>query len=153
MYAVIRIRGLKNIRPEIKHTLDSLQLDRKNHCVLVTKNVTMDGMLHVVKDYVAFGPVKDETVAKLLEKRGRLSGDIKISPDFLKKHNVANVQGLAQQVTSGKTTLKDIGIKPVFRLNSPKKGFGKEGIKRGVGLKGPLGFHDKGIDSLLGQMM
>ncbi|MDY6932317.1 MAG: uL30 family ribosomal protein, partial [Halobacteriota archaeon] len=34
MYAVVRLRGNVNVRPEIKDTLKMLRLNRINHCVL-----------------------------------------------------------------------------------------------------------------------
>lgn len=153
MYAIIRVRGLKHIRPEAKSALQSLQLDRKNHCVLVNVNASTEGMLHQVKDLVAFGPMKVETLTKLLEKRARLLGDKPLTTDFLKSHKMDSIAALAKALHDEKTTLKQMGIKPVFRLNSPTKGFGRIGIKQGVGLKGPLGFHESGIDGLLSKMM
>lgn len=153
MYAIIRIRGLKHVRPEVAHALKTLQLDRKNHCVLVKVNASTEGMLHQIKDMVAFGPLKAETIAKLLEKRGRVEGDKPITPDFLKAHKFDSLSTLAKALHEEKTTLKHAGIKPVMRLNSPTKGFGRIGMKQGVGLKGPLGFHENGIDNLLNKMM
>lgn len=153
MYAIVRIRGLKNVRPETRSALQTLQLDRKNHCVLVEKNPTIDGMLHQVKDHAAYGPVNVQTLTTLLEKRARLEGDKPLTTEFLKSHKMDSIAALAKALAEGKTTLKKMGIKPVFRLNSPSKGFGRIGIKQGVGLKGPLGFHESGIDALLLKMM
>jgi large subunit ribosomal protein L30 len=152
MIAIVRVRGLKNVRVDIRDALKSLNLDRKNNCVLVSLPET-SGMLEKVRDYAAFGKVKTETIAKLVQKRGRLAGDKAITAHSLKVHNVNSFTEFATAVESQKMTLKQLGIKPVFRLNSPKKGYGKIGIKKPTSLKGPLGFHPEGLDEFLQQMM
>ena len=153
MYAIIRVRGLKHVRPETKNALKTLNLDRKNHCVLVPVNDSTKGMLHQIKDYVAFGPLKVETLTTLLQKRARLEGDKPLTTEFLKAHKMDSMAALAKALHEEKVTLKKLGIKSVMRLNSPRKGFGRVGMKQGVGLKGPLGFHENGIDELIGHMM
>lgn len=153
MYAIIRVRGLKHVRPETKTALASLNLDRKNHCVLVPVNDSTKGMLHQIKDYVAFGTLKVETLTTLLEKRAHVTGDKPITANYLKTINMASVAALAKALHDEKMTLQEAGIKPVMRLNSPRKGFGRAGVKKGVGLKGPLGFHESGLDELITQMM
>lgn len=152
MIAIIRIRGLKHIQPEIRKTLETFSLDRKNHCVLVSVDEN-DMALKKMQDYVAYGKVKAETIAKLIEKRGRLEGDKPVKVETLKAHKLSTFNELAHALEGKKITLKQVGIKKVFRLNSPKKGYGKIGIKKPVTLKGPLGFHPQGMDELLGQMM
>jgi large subunit ribosomal protein L30 len=152
MIAIIRIRGLKHVRPEIRKALETFSLDRKNHCVLVDLDEKDMGMKKM-QDYVAYGKVKAETLAKLLEKRGRLVGDKPITNETMKTHKISSFTDLAHALETKKVTLKQLGIKPVFRLNSPKKGYGKIGIKKPVALKGPLGFHPEGMDDLLRAMM
>lgn len=153
MYAIVRVRGLKNIRPATKTALKTLQLDRKNHCVLVPVNESTEGLLHQVKDYVAYGTLKVETLSTLLQKRARLEGDKPLSTEFLKKNKMDSIAALAKALHEEKTTLSKVGVKPVMRLNSPRKGYGHVGIKQGVGLKGPLGFHENGLDEMITQMM
>ena len=153
MFAVIRIRGLKHIRHDVKHAFEDLRLDRKNHCVLVTPGKTMDGVLFKVKDYVAYGPVKAETIAKLIEKRGRISGDKRVDEAYLKSKKLTSFADLGKHIAEGKMKLEETGIKSVFRLNSPKKGFARVGIKQPVSMKGDLGFHKDGLDNLVGRMM
>ena len=152
MYSVIRIRGLKHVRPENKTALESLNLDRKNHCVVVPIK-GYEEVLKKVQDYTAYGTIKVETLTKLIQKRGRLVGDKPISAEFLKEHKFATHADLAKAVLEGKASMKVLGIKPVFRLNSPKKGYGPIGMKKPVQLKGPLGFHPEGLDALMQQMM
>ncbi len=38
VYAVIRVRGTVNIKPDIKKTMQLLRLTRANHCVLLEEN-------------------------------------------------------------------------------------------------------------------
>ena len=153
MIAIVRIRGLKHIRHDVKHAFMDFRLDRKNHCVLVKESPETNGMLTKIKDYVAYGPIKAETVAKLIEKRGRVEGDKKVEVELLKAHKLSSFADLGKHLLEGKTTLEAVGIKPVFRLNSPKKGFARVGIKQPVSKKGDLGFHKDGVDALIGRMM
>jgi large subunit ribosomal protein L30 len=52
-YAVIKIRSIAKTKPDARRTLELLNLDRTNHCVLVKDDVHYNGMLQKVKDYVA----------------------------------------------------------------------------------------------------
>ncbi|MFH1056449.1 MAG: uL30 family ribosomal protein [Candidatus Micrarchaeota archaeon] len=67
--AVVRVRGVKNLRQDIKHSLKQLKLTRKNHCIAVetTKEWFLQ-TLKKVKDYVTWGEASEGTV-KALEKR------------------------------------------------------------------------------------
>ncbi|MFH0970610.1 MAG: 50S ribosomal protein L30 [Candidatus Diapherotrites archaeon] len=152
MFAIIRIRGLKHVRADIQAALATLNLDRKNHCVIIQEK-GMEGILTKVKDYVAYGNVKKETLTKLLQKRGHIEGDKALTLDYLKEKKISSFDALANDMSEKKTTLSKIGIKPVFRLNAPRKGFGRKGTKKPVTLKGPLGFHPEGMDALLASMM
>ena len=69
VYAVVRVRGTVNVNPNIKKTLQLLNLSRANHCVLLDESKSAKGMLQVVKDYVTWGEVTDEIVSQLLQKR------------------------------------------------------------------------------------
>jgi len=74
-YAIIRVRGTVNIKPNIKKTLQLLNLTRANHCVLIEETPSTKGMLQIVKDYVTWGEVEKETLTKLIKERGRLEDD------------------------------------------------------------------------------
>ena len=50
-----------------------------------------------------------------------------------------------------KTKLKTVGIKPIFRLHPPRKGY--EGIKRPFTMKGALGNRGDKINNLLERMI
>ena len=68
-FAVIRIRGINKVREVVEDTLKKLNLQKKNHCVVVSKNRSYTGMIQKVKDYVTWGEIDGETYKALLDKR------------------------------------------------------------------------------------
>jgi large subunit ribosomal protein L30 len=67
--ALIRIRGLVDLKFEIKDTLNFLNLFRRNYCVVVENTDSNMGMIKKVKDYVTYGEIDDSTYKLLLEKK------------------------------------------------------------------------------------
>ena len=63
--AVIRVRGRRNMKPKIAHTLELLKLSRTNHAVVYKATMSIIGMLKVVKDYVAFGRISKDMLEAL----------------------------------------------------------------------------------------
>ena len=84
VFAIIRVRGIVNVNPDIKKTLELLRLNRVNHCTLIEENKIYKGMLQKVKDYTTWGEIDKDTLLKLIENRGMLIGDKQISKDHLK---------------------------------------------------------------------
>ena len=115
--AVVRIRGIRKIKPRIGKTLEMLRLNRPNHCVVVDDSRPTMGMLKVVKDYVAFGEIDEETLFKLIYKRG-MKGSKRIR-EISEKDKVKEE---AKNVISGKAKLSDFAD-PVFMLRPPKRGY------------------------------
>jgi large subunit ribosomal protein L30 len=142
-----------NVHPKIKKTLSLLNLTRANHCVLVPENKAMKGMLQVAKDYVTWGEVTDETIANLLEKRGKLPGDQPLTEKELQQLSSYNsFKDLAKDLSKDKITLSEIPeIKPVFRLHPPVKGF--EGVKRSFTNNGALGYRADKINAIINRML
>ena len=139
MFAIVRLRGEVNLRPEIKSTLAMLRIHRVNHCIVVPEDEHFRGMIQKVKDYVAWGKVDDETLALLLEKRGRLSANRRLTEQFLKeKTSYRSFRELAAAVNTGAANLKDLEIKPIFRLHPARKGL--RTIKKTAQQGGDLGF-------------
>jgi len=114
--AVLRVRGIRKTNPKIKKTLELLRLEKPNHCVLVEDTPQNLGMLAVAKDYVAYGPVDEDTVYRLLHKRGRKGAQLLRSA--LKEEELKKV---AKEISGGKKTIDYAN--PVFRLNPPSKGY------------------------------
>jgi large subunit ribosomal protein L30 len=154
MYALIRLRGSINVRPEIKYTLALLRLHRVNHCVVVEENAYYTGMIRKVKDYIAWGGISEDMLELLFQKRGRLEGGKRLTDEYIRENTpFGSMQELAHALYEGKTEMKELmsfKIKPVFRLHPPRKGH--EGIKRGVKEGGELGYHGDKINELLYKM-
>jgi len=153
VFAVIRVRGTVNIKPDIKHTLKLLRLNKTNHCVLIEENNVMKGMLQVIKDYVTWGEIEKEKLLKLIISRGKLNGDKRVTDEYIKSAtSIDNIDKLSESIYTNKFNYKDIpDIKPLFRLNPPKNGY--EGIKRSFKNKGALGYRGKKINKLIERMI
>ena len=138
--AVVRVRGSVNLRKEVRDTLNLLRLYRKNFCIVVEDTPSSKGMIKKVKDYITYGEIDDETYKLLVEKRGEeykgreqdKKGKIKYTKFIL---------------ANGKK------IKPFLRLNPPKKGFGRKGIKVSFKAHGALGYRGNKINELLKRMI
>lgn len=152
MYAVVRLRGQVNVRYTIEDTMKMLRLHKVNHCVLVPEDPHFKGMVLKVKDYVAYGKVDAKTLVEILESRGRLEGDDRLTEEYIRENTAYDsIQAFAEAVIEGKALLKDVPkLKPVFRLHPPRKGHA--GIKRTVQQGGVLGNHDININVLLHKM-
>jgi large subunit ribosomal protein L30 len=150
-YAVVKMRGTVKTKPDVRRTLELLNLSRTNHCVLVEDNVHYNGMLQKVKDYVAWGPIDGATLGVLLERRGALKGHTRLTNAHVKDHtDFDDIDSLATAVASGTATLQDVpDLKPVLRLHPPRKGH--RGIKKPFP-EGVLGFHGSEINELLLKM-
>jgi len=152
MYAVVRLRGQVNVRYTIEDTMKMLRLHKVNHCVFVPEDPHYKGMVQKVKDYVAYGKIDAKTLAEVLENRGRLEGDTRLTEEYIRENtDYDSIQAFAEAVVEGKTSLKDVPkLKPVFRLHPPRKGHA--GIKRTVQQGGELGNHGENINVLLHKM-
>jgi large subunit ribosomal protein L30 len=152
-YAVVRVRGTVNVNPDIKKTLELMNLRRVNHCVLIDEKPSEKGMLQVAKDYVTWGEIEKDVLSKLIISRGKLEGDKSLTPESLKSlTSFSDVDSLAKAIIDNKFRYKDIpNIKPIFRLNPPKKGY--RTIKRSFACKGSLGYRGKQINKLIERMI
>jgi large subunit ribosomal protein L30 len=152
-YAAVRIRGIVNVNPDIKKTLQLLNLTRANHCVLLEQNPSNSGMLEIVKDYITWGEIEKEILSKLIISRGKIEGDKELNDDYIKSAtSYNNVDKLSQAIIDNKFKYKEIpGVKPIFRLKPPKMGY--EGIKRSFAKKGAMGYRGKDINKLIQRMI
>jgi large subunit ribosomal protein L30 len=142
VYAVIRVRGTVNVKPDIKKTMQLLRLSRANHCVL-----------QIVKDYTTWGEINTETLTKLLSTRGKLIGDKPLTEEYLKKAApYHSFEKLSSAIVENKVKYKDIPeVKPLFRLSPPKKGH--RTVKRSFVNKGSLGYRKDAINTLIERML
>ena len=150
-WAVVRVRGSVNVNPKIKETMKLMKLSRVNHCVIIPENETYAGMLNIIKDYVTWGEIDSETTELLLESSGKSSGNSAFSKQHLKETTFKTMKALAKGLTEGKVVMRDVpGLKPLFRLHPPRKGY--EGIKRSFKVGGALGYRADKINVLLRRM-
>jgi large subunit ribosomal protein L30 len=151
--AVVRVRGSISAQREARETLDMLRLDRTNHAVLVDNRPAFLGMLKRVQAYVTWGEVSKETVALLLQKRGRLAGSKKLADEYAEKIGYKSLGELADAVTSCKVEYwKLLGVQPVFKLHPPSKGF-KGKTKKSYRAGGEAGYRGKAINELIKRMV
>ncbi len=150
MFAVIRVRGTVKLMGEIQDTMKHMRLHRVNHCVLVPDNATSKGMLQKTKDYVTWGEIDVDTLAEMLEKRGRLIGNKVLTEVDLVDTDYSDFKGLAEGLIAGDYKLGD-PIKPVMRLHPPAKGY--EGIKKPFVMGGALGYRGQHINDLIRRML
>src|SRR3989442_3783008 len=95
-----------------------LRLTRQNHCVIVPENPAYRGMVKKVKDFITWGEVTPEVVAKLLLKRGGLT-------DAAVKENsrFKSVWDFSQALAKGERTGAGVkGPRPVPPLHPPRAG-------------------------------
>ena len=140
--AIVRIRGIRKIKPKIKRTMELLRLEKPNHCVVMDLTPQTKGMLHIVHDYVTYGKVSEKTLYELLVKKGEKDGK-----RLSKNIKDAEIKKMAKEIIGGKKTKEFID--PVFRLHPPKKGH--KNIKAHYP-SGDLGKREE-LDTLLKKMM
>lgn len=153
LIAVVRVRGGINVKQEVLDTLRMLGLTRVNHCVLLNETPAYSGMIKKVKDYVTWGEIKSEVLEKLLRKRGRLAGDVRLTDEHIKSNTkFSGIGEFARAVHSGEVEISSLpGLKKVFRLRPPKKGY--ESTKRPFKDFGSLGYRGEQINDLLLRMI
>ena len=138
--AIVRVRGLIGIKYDIKETLDRLELYRKNYCVVVPRTASFVGMIKKVKDYSTWGEIDEDTYKSLIEKRSEeYKGRVSDKNGKIKYNRFMDVNGKK--------------IKKYFRLNSPRKGYGRKGIKYSFKNGGALGDRGDKINDLIKRMI
>lgn len=152
--AVVQVRGPLKVRPKVKATLRMLNLPRKHSCVVVDSSDTTKGMIIVLKDYVTWGEIDSETMKMLLEKRGKIAGGKKLNEDYLKNKVKKDYVTFAKEFVENKIKIKDVpGMKKFFRLNPPRGGFERKGIKQPFSMGGVLGYRGSKINELIKKML
>jgi len=151
--AVVRIRGHAKIRHDAVDTLYFIKLNRVNHCVVLPQNATTKGMLQVVKDYVTWGEMSHEMLARMLFQKGEVIGGGKLTDAYVKDNSkYTSILSLAKAVDKGEASLRDVkGLKPVIRLPPPRMGF--KNTKRNFADGGDLGYRGADIEKLVDRML
>ncbi|MBD3312073.1 50S ribosomal protein L30 [archaeon] len=146
MIAVVRVKGGFKTKHKFNDTLRKLRLNKKHHCVILPDNPANNGMIKKVRHMITWGEIDKDTLKKLITKRGRQPGNKKI------KLTNKKLDSMIKTLMSGKKTLADYDIKPVFRLSPPKKGWDKGTVKLEYP-RGALGPRGKDINKLLKKMI
>lgn len=152
IYAIVRLRGEPDTHHSIRKTLSLLRLHKVNHAVVYPRTSTIDGMLFKAKDKVTWGTVDKPTLVHLLKKRGELIGKKKLTDEYVNEHTpYGSIEEFVDAVFEGKAKMTDIpGLKPVFRLSPPRKGF--KSLKHSYNNKGDLGFRGENMKNLIMRM-
>lgn len=150
--AVIRVRGLSGVFREIDETLQMLHLTRNCHATLIDDRPSYLGMLRKAKDYLVWGEVSREGVALLLGKRGKLVGNKKLTEKYVQGIGYESIDDLAEAIYELKVEYSSLsGVKPLFRLHPPKKGF-KGKVKKSYAAGGVTGYRGEVINDLIKRM-
>jgi large subunit ribosomal protein L30 len=138
--AIVRIRGGIDVKYTIKHALTLLRLYRANFCVVVPRTSTYLGLLNKIKDYVTYGEINEETFNLLVEKRGE-------------EYKGRETDRRGKITYSKFIIVNNKKYKPFFRLNPPKGGFERKGIKTPFNIGGALGNRKQMINDLIKRMI
>jgi large subunit ribosomal protein L30 len=137
MIAIVRISGDVKIREKVRETFRRLGLTRKYSCIVLEKPTPVElGMLKMLKDFIAFGELDEETYKELVEKRGYKPKKAKDSK------------------SKDKGSIKE--RRQVFRLHPPRGGINTKqhySLENGNVKRGVLGNHGKKINELVRKML
>jgi large subunit ribosomal protein L30 len=151
--AAVKVRGTISAQREATETLKMLRLTKTNHAVLIDNRPSFKGMLQRVQSYVTWGEVSKETISLMLQKRGRLAGNNKISDVYLQKIGFPSLDDLASAVSTCKIEYQKLpNIQPVFNLHPPRKGF-KGKTKMNYRAGGEAGYRGEAINELIKRMV
>lgn len=137
MILVIRISGLVDVSEDIQQALFRLRLRRKYSAVLLKQSNENFKLLRILRNHVAYGPINQETLKELIEKRASFK-DKKIKPEEV----INSIE---------KNSPENWPIKPFFRLHPPRKGIDSKlhfPVKKGV-----LGDNKEKINELVRRML
>jgi len=150
--AVIRVRGVSDIRKDIGDTLKMFNLTHNCHATLIDDRPSYLGMLQKAQNYVTWGEVSKEKIALLLRKRGRTVGNRKLTDEYAQKVGYESLDKLAEAIYNLEVQFKNLpDIKPVFRLHPPKKGY-KGSVKKSYKSGGVTGYRGEAINDLIKRM-
>jgi large subunit ribosomal protein L30 len=149
---VVKIRGLVSAQREARETLKFLHLEHTNHAVIIDNRPAYKGMLQRVNSYVTWGEADKATIVELIQKRGRLAGNNKVTEEYLQKAGFQNFEELADAIMAGKVEFAKLaGTVPVFKLHPPRKGY-KGNTKKSFRAGGEAGNRGAVINDLVKRM-
>jgi large subunit ribosomal protein L30 len=145
--AIIKIRSDIGKNKAIKEGLRVFGLRKLYSCVVVDNSPQNKGLLNIINAVVTYGEIDTKTLSKLLLKRGRVSNKKKIDA------KEQDINSFSESFIKGEKKMKDIGVKNLFNLHPPIKGFERKGKKAPFSLKGAFGYRGDKINELLERMI
>ena len=88
--AVVRVRGVNNVRKTIKDTCKLLNVAKMHNLSFVDDRAAYRGMLQRAKDWVTWGEVNEDTVTQVLTKWGRLPGNERLTDAYINHSSIYN---------------------------------------------------------------
>lgn len=150
-FAVVRVRSPRDKQKRIEDTLKMLRLNSVNHCTVVPEDPKYEGMLTKAKNLITWGEIDEETLIKLLKYRTDLDEEEMISK-IQDDTGIEGIEEFAGAVVSDEVTLDEIdGLKNLFRMHPPQKGYGD--VKKAYKTGGSLGYRSDQINPLLNEML
>jgi len=150
---VVKIRGTVRAQKETRETLEFLHLVHTNHAVIIDSRAAYKGMLQRVNSYITYGEPTKETIALMVQKRGRLAGDKKLTDEYIQKAGYKTFDDLAEAIVNCKVQFQKLPeIDPRFKLHPPSKGY-KGKTKKGFKAGGEAGYRGVAINDLVKRMV
>lgn len=138
--AAVRVRGLTGVRTTVSDTLNMMRLYKKNYCCVLPNIPAYVGMLKKAKDYITWGEIDEDTFNMIIDKRGEeFKGRETDSKEKIDYNDIF--------------VINNKKIKKYFRLNAPRKGFGRKGVKYSFKEGGALGYRGSAINELIKRMV
>ena len=110
-------------------------------------------MLRKARDYITYGEISKEIITMMIESKGRIAGDRKLTDEYAQKVGKKSLDELAEALSKGEVEFRSLpNIKPIFRLHPPSRGF-KGKVKRSYASGGATGYRGEAINKLLEQMI
>jgi large subunit ribosomal protein L30 len=151
--AVIRIRGIPTASPDVRKTLRLLHLCRVSHATLVNDKPEYIGMLRKAQHFLTWGEVSKDNITLLLKERGKLTGERELTDEYARKIGYKTIDELAEALFKTEVESKNLqGMKPVFRLHPPSKGY-KGSVKKSYRMGGASGPRGEAINDLIKRMI
>ena len=149
----VRVRGTVSATAEVRETLELLHLTHTNHALLIDSRPAYQGMLQRVNNYVTWGEPTKETVAAMLQKRGKSVGGKKLTDEFIQKAGYKSIDDLAEAIVNCKVAWQKLtDTQPTFRLHPPSKGY-KGKTKKAFRAGGEAGNRGEAINELVKRMI
>jgi len=156
---VVRIRGIRQISPQIRKILQLLRLRQIHNGVFVRLNKATLEMLRLVSPYIAWGYPSQATIRHLVYKRGygKVNGqripltDNHIIENYFHDPSLLSVEDLIHEIYTVGPKFKEVNkfFWP-FKLSSPKGGYKAKLLNFTKG--GDAGNREKLINNLIKQM-